>query len=144
MSRKDIQSKIYAPVGRCIYCGSDGGEDGLREEHIIPYSLGGNAKLPKASCRKCEKITSYLDGYLARKVFGHLRIHANTQTRNPKERPTSLSANIIIDGEEEIRDFSVSDHPHFTVLPMLDKPGGWIHISSARFKFSRNASAGVL
>src|SRR5882762_3212981 len=36
------------PVGRCIYCGSDGG-------------LANNACLPKASCTNCAKQTSYLD-----------------------------------------------------------------------------------
>lgn len=123
MGRENIQSKTYDPVGCCIYCGSDGGEYGLCEEHIIPYSLGGNAVLPEASCRECEKITSYLDGYLARKVFGHHRIHANTQTRRPKQRPASLPANIIIDGNEDIHELAVPDHPYFTILPLLGEPG---------------------
>ena len=33
----------YRGFGRCIYCESDGGEAGLRDEHIIPFALGGNA-----------------------------------------------------------------------------------------------------
>jgi 5-methylcytosine-specific restriction endonuclease McrA len=52
----------YPPIGQCIYCGSDGGVDGLRDEHIVPYSLGGHAELKEASCRSCEKITSYMTG----------------------------------------------------------------------------------
>lgn len=65
---ENIQGKRYGPVGECIYCGSDGGADGLRSEHVIPFSLGGNTELLVASCRKCEGVTSYLDGYLARAI----------------------------------------------------------------------------
>jgi 5-methylcytosine-specific restriction endonuclease McrA len=55
--------------GVCIYCGWDGGEEGLRDEHTVPYSLGGNTVLLKASCADCEAITSYLDGYIANAAF---------------------------------------------------------------------------
>ena len=59
--------KIRVPGGgRCVYCGSDGGADGLRDEHAIPYSLGGTAELLKASCSDCEKVTSYL-GWISSK-----------------------------------------------------------------------------
>jgi hypothetical protein len=62
--------------GVCIYCGWD--EDGdLRDEHTMPYSLGGNTELVGASCSDCEGVTSYLDGYLANAIFGHLRVHIN-------------------------------------------------------------------
>lgn len=123
MAFENIQGKKFDPVGKCIYCGSDGGEDGLRTEHIVPFSLGGNAELPEASCTKCEGVTSYLDGYLAKHVFYHFRVHADTQTRNPKERPTKLPAAIIIDGAEDEYEFAIPDHPHFTVLPALGEPG---------------------
>jgi 5-methylcytosine-specific restriction endonuclease McrA len=69
MTFKNIQDKKFNPVGCCIYCGNDGGKEGLRTEHIISYSSGGKAELPEASCRNCERITSYLDGYLAKRVF---------------------------------------------------------------------------
>lgn len=123
MAFENIQGMKFDPVGRCIYCGSDGGQDGLRTEHIVPFSLGGNAELPEASCSKCERITSYLDGYLAKRVFFHHRIHAGTQTRRPKERPTKLPAAIIIDGCEDEYELPIADHPHFTVLPSLNEPG---------------------
>jgi hypothetical protein len=51
MEAVDVQGKIYASFGRCIYCGSDGGTDGLRDEHIMPYCLGGNAIIRDASCK---------------------------------------------------------------------------------------------
>jgi len=49
------------PPGRCIYCGSDGGNRG--DEHIVAYCLAIDAYLPKASCQDCAAKTSYLEGY---------------------------------------------------------------------------------
>jgi 5-methylcytosine-specific restriction endonuclease McrA len=77
MSREEIEDVQgrRAPVkggGTCIYCGSDGGTDGLRNEHAVPYSLGGTAKLLNASCSECERVTSYLDGYLANATYKYL------------------------------------------------------------------------
>lgn len=123
MAFENVQGRKFDPIGRCIYCGSDGGLDGLRTEHVVPFSLGGNAELPEASCSKCERITSYLDGYLAKRVFYHHRIHAGTQTRRPKERPTKLPAAIIVDGCEDELELPIADHPLFTVLPALNEPG---------------------
>src|SRR3954447_14879910 len=45
--------RVYPPVGFCIYCGTRKGD--LRRENIIPFGLGGNLILPKASCRDCER-----------------------------------------------------------------------------------------
>jgi len=55
----DIQGFKFPGYGRCIYCGSVGP---LKDEHIIPFSLGGRAVIEAASCGDCEKVTSYLDG----------------------------------------------------------------------------------
>ena len=107
--------------GRCIYCGSDGGNDGLRDEHIMPYSLSGNTVLLKASCRVCEGITSRLDGYLAHATFGHLRPHANVQSRSGY--PKTLPAVIQRSGEERVVDLMTEDHPFFTNMPVWDTPG---------------------
>jgi hypothetical protein len=41
--------------GRCIYCGSDGGNEGLGDEHIVAYCLAMDAYVPKASCLSCAK-----------------------------------------------------------------------------------------
>lgn len=63
---EDLAGKKVAVQGGgvCIYCGWDGGEEGLRDEHTVPYSL-----LVKASCTDCEAVTSYLDGYMANAIF---------------------------------------------------------------------------
>jgi hypothetical protein len=73
----DHTTKRYPPVGRCIYCGVS---YDLREEHIVPFSLGGVLILPKASCRKCENITHRFEYTCARQVFGKLTVRHNLAT----------------------------------------------------------------
>lgn len=107
--------------GTCIYCGSDGGVDGLRDEHIIPFSLGGTAVLLKASCRECESTTSYLDGYLANATYKHLRVHAGVQSRTG--HPKTLRAYIDSKGGNRVFDLAPKDHPYFLHMPVWRPPG---------------------
>jgi len=120
MMTEDIQGRKYTGFGRCIYCGSDGGETGLRDEHIVPFSLGGNAVIERASCAGCEKKTSRIEGYLSRIIFLQFRTHTGVQTRRPKERPKSFDAVLRI-GERVIqaRSIPVADHPMFLMMPIL-------------------------
>jgi hypothetical protein len=119
---EDIQGKTYPGCGRCIFCGSEGADGGLRKEHIIPKSLGGNAVIANASCKSCEAITSYIDGYLARHIFYEYRAHTGTQTRRPKERSTDFPARVVLDGVEEVRHIKTPDHPYFLALPVWGLP----------------------
>lgn len=123
MRVEDVQGKVYPGYGRCIYCGSNGGPDGLRDEHLIPFCLGGNALIEKASCKECEAETSFLEGYLGRRTFYELRIHADIQTRRPKERPTHLRATLQVAGVLETRMFPAKEQPFAVALPVWDKPG---------------------
>ena len=67
----------------------------------MPYSLGGNTELLDASCSDCEGITSYLDGYMANAIFGHLRVHIDLQSRSG--HPTTLPATIeLADGQRAV------------------------------------------
>lgn len=118
---EDIQGKRYDPVGECIYCGSTGGADGLRTEHIIPFSLGGKAELSEASCSKCEGITSYLDGYLARAIYHHLRVHTGTQSRSG--HPDVLPAEIELKEGSKTLFLPTADHPFFLNMPVWGYPG---------------------
>jgi len=68
--------------GMCIYCGWDGGEQELHDEHVVPYSLGGSTEFLNASCADCEGVTSFLDGYMANAIFGHLRAHIGLKSRS--------------------------------------------------------------
>jgi HNH endonuclease len=77
-------------VGSCIYCGE---KEGLSDEHVIPYGLGGNLILRKASCHTCAKITSNLELRLLRGQWWPYRKTLEIQTRSgnyPKYRPAHL------------------------------------------------------
>jgi hypothetical protein len=122
LTREDIQGRRYPPIGRCIYCGSDGGPNGLSDEHLVPYSLGGDAVLPKASCADCARETSKIELYLARNIFREFRSHVGAPSRK-KSLPSSLSANVLV-GDEEIRsEFLAADQPFSLRLPVWDLPG---------------------
>jgi hypothetical protein len=112
---EDIQGNRYDPVGECIYCGSDGGSEGLGSEHIMPFSLGGNAELLEASCRTCEGTTSYLDGYLARSIYYHHRVHTGTQSRTGY--PELLRAEIEQKEGSKTLFLPTADHPFLEAMP---------------------------
>ena len=78
----------YAPVNRCIYCGTIEGP--LSEEHIVPFALGGEHILQAASCRACAKITAALEQSICRAMLGNFRVRMRLPTRRKKERPTTL------------------------------------------------------
>ena len=120
---EDLQGRKVAVEGggSCIYCGSDGGADGLRDEHIVPYSLGGKTELLAASCSACEKITSYLDGYLANAIFKHLRVHSGVQSRSG--HPKLLPALVAVQGAERTLDLEPRSHPYFLHMPVWNRPG---------------------
>lgn len=117
----DLEGRKFPPIGFCIYCGSDGGTEGLRDEHVVPFSLGGNAVLTKASCRQCEAVTSYLDGYLARSIYYDYRLQAGVQSR--RKQPTKRTALIAFGSERKTVEFDIKDHPHFLNLPIWGRPG---------------------
>jgi hypothetical protein len=119
----DVQGQRYPGYGRCIYCGGDGGHEGLRKEHIIPFSLGGNALIDEASCRKCEGILNTVDTYLARRVFYEYRVHAQLQTRRPKERPQTLPVDFRLGTENWSATLAPADHPFRLALPVWGDAG---------------------
>jgi hypothetical protein len=92
----------FQPVGRCIYCGYHG-PGYLGDEHVVPFSLGGELILPKASCRDCEKITSAFERRCARVMYGSFRIRENVKTRRPKERPTELPMVSVAQGQRTVQ-----------------------------------------
>jgi HNH endonuclease len=117
----NVHGKVFSGFGRCIYCGATGE---LNDEHIVPLSLGGTAVIEKASCGACEKITSYLDGYLARDIFNEYRSHVGMRTRRPKSRPKTLFASFRRpDGTEVVREFSPKEQPYVLVMPIWNVPG---------------------
>ena len=95
--------------------------DGLRDEHVIPYSLGGTAELLRASCSECERITSYLDGYLANATYKFLRVHSKVRSRTG--HPKSLQAHVGLPDGKRMIDLAPRDHPYFLHMPVWHPPG---------------------
>jgi hypothetical protein len=119
----DIQRQKYPGYGVCIYCGSDGGADGLRDEHIIPLALKGNAIIKEASCTICEKKINPADTHLAKHVFWNYRLLTGAPTRNPQDRPNILTATFDIGDNEVSRDLPIQDFPFSTALPIWGNAG---------------------
>jgi hypothetical protein len=137
----DIQGARFSGYGRCIYCGSTGK---LKDEHIVPFSLGGKAVIEAASCGDCERITSYLDGYLARQIFHEYRAQAGMKSRRPKQRPTELSATIVkSDGTQEVRIFAPKEHPYFLVMPVFVISRQKGPIGSVKLDCAQNGRNGI-
>lgn len=118
----------YGKIGYCIYCGSrtydiNKPDRPLASEHIVPLGLGGSLCLPESSCAECEAITSAFEGFMLRRVFGPLRIHFETPTRRPKERPSTLPILATYGDNTKLKlEVPVDDHPLVCALPLLDPP----------------------
>lgn len=59
---------FYPSRGRCIYCGR--AEAVLLDEHVVPFSLGGQHILRQASCEACRQITETIEHKIARDLWG--------------------------------------------------------------------------
>jgi hypothetical protein len=114
-----MADKYFAPVGRCIYCGST---DSLSDEHIIPFALGGDLILPEASCSCCRKITGQFEQTCCRLIMGPTRIRMKIQTRRPKERPDRLNFHVMRnDGTFDLVSEPIKDHPTELMLSAFSK-----------------------
>jgi hypothetical protein len=90
-------TKVYDPVGLCIYCGS---VDDLTDEHVVPYGLGGRHILPQASCRDCARITGEFEGHVLRGLWWLTRATLGYPTRRKKEMPKEYRLNVTTKGGE--------------------------------------------
>jgi len=108
-----IFDKRYAPVNRCIYCGST---RKLSDEHIIPLSLWGRQVLPKASCRDCAAITSSFELIVSRQILGAAR----AGLRAPSRRKRPASVRFRANGVD--RTMKYEDVPPVIFLPRLSPP----------------------
>lgn len=110
---------VYRPIGRCIYC--DSIELPLTKEHIVPYGLGGDRILPKASCEDCRERTRKVEEFCLRMILGNTRITMGIQTRRPKERPTHLPVTLKLpDGTEKPILVPAGEFPITLALPYFE------------------------
>ena len=100
------------------------GDVELTDEHIVPFSLGGNATIIDGSCKRCAKETAEIEQEIGRRVLWDFRTHIGEQTRRPKERPKALPFTVSISGKPpEVMTVPIDDHPFFTPMPVWGLPG---------------------
>lgn len=107
-------------VGRCIYCGAT--TPPLSDEHVIPYSLGGNLLLKNASCGTCSKVTASVEQVIAREMLILPRTMYELPTRRPKERPKTYPLKVNVEGNVQVVELPIKDHLPILPLPLFDPP----------------------
>jgi len=116
----DARTRPYGePVGRCIYCKTLATSD----EHSLPFCLGGCTYLPTASCASCSKITSYLEGYVCRAMFGPFRARHSIQSRRKKIDLGTLPVRFETESGSEVRRIPRSELPAILAMPIWPEPG---------------------
>jgi HNH endonuclease len=78
-------------IGICIYCGST---NNLSKEHVLPYGLGGNLVLRKASCLACATETGRLEQRLLRGHWWPYRQFLGLPSRSAGEPIPDLQVTI--------------------------------------------------
>lgn len=106
-------------VGSCIYCGRSDSE--LTDEHIMPYALGGNAVLRKASCKKCQDATSRIERHICRPIAGMMRSRLGIQSRRPKRKETVQT--FMFGDERRELSFPTDEFPAILAYPTFASPG---------------------
>jgi hypothetical protein len=118
------QVKQYDPIGSCVYCGKLPPEVKLSREHILAYSLGGDAILPDACCPKCQSIIHEFETYCAEHIFMDIRVHHGVHSRSgPRSAlPVYSKPSPNLDKKDRVL-FPVKDHPGWLIMPSFDIPG---------------------
>ncbi len=102
------------PIGKCIYCGAT---EGLTEEHVVPYGLGGVLVLPEASCRACSAVTSALEFRLLRRAWWPYRRALGLTSRRLREQPDDFPVTLKPKSGDPIEArLPARDHPIVTIL----------------------------
>jgi hypothetical protein len=111
----------YADVGFCVYCGRT---DDLRDEHIVPFGLGGNLVLPKATCGICARLTGRSEQIVLRGPFRPIRVFRGIQSRTRhRDAPTVLPLRVRYDDRWETIKLPHEEYPLLLHFPVFDVPG---------------------
>jgi len=107
----------YPPVWECIYCGAK--EPPLSREHVVPFGLGGDRILPRASCETCREKTRKVEEFCLRKNLGNTRIALGVQTQHPHERPANVTFRVT-DEDGSVRSvlWPAESLPIFLIMPV--------------------------
>lgn len=116
-----LERHRYAPVGSCIYCGSP---DDLRDEHIVPFGLGGNLVLPDSTCGECADITSRFERSVLRGPMRPIRVMRGIQSRRRhRGAPTHLPLQVRFAEDWETVQIPVTEYPLLLQFFVYDVPG---------------------
>lgn len=88
----------------------------------MPFALGANLTLGKASCASCAQITSRVERHISRPIAGMLRIRLGLQTRNPSKRNTIPKKLFYEDGERIVQ-VAPEEFPSMFGYPIFELPG---------------------
>ena len=113
----------YPSKGACIYCGATAVP--LKNEHVVPYALGGTHVLREASCATCEDMTKKFEQKVARDLWGDARTSFNAPSRRKKERKSHL----------EMSDPVEYSRKH--LIPAAEYPAGFIFYKMGTCGFFR-------
>ncbi len=113
--------KKYAKADKCIYCGS---VEGLNDEHVIPFGLGGRQIVPKASCKACSTVTSAFEGICLRTMLGPLRMLHDMPSYRKKSRPEKMSLKVKLTSKDDWSyiDIDRADYPFLVLFPYFEMP----------------------
>jgi hypothetical protein len=106
--------------GACIYCGRN--DTRRTDEHVVPFSLGGQHVLLDASCDSCADITKRFEQDVAREMWGDARNSFNAPTRRKKQRKTHI---VLTDPNNPQRTVKVfySEYPAAMVFYKMQRAG---------------------
>ena len=106
--------------GACIYCGAR--DCRLADEHVVPYSLGGQRILEGASCDLCADITKKFEQDVARDMWAAPRNSYNAPSRRKKLREKYIW---LSDPERPDRKIKVpySEYPAAMIFYKMGKAG---------------------
>jgi hypothetical protein len=108
-------------IGACIYCGCR--DEDLSDEHVIPFALGGNWILKKASCRAHRDLTSAIEGAVLHHAWGPARAALGIQTRHKQSRSKGLPVRLERNGRVESISVPIEQHPAALVMLVFAPPG---------------------
>ena len=111
----------YASAGQCIYCGV---AEGLSDEHIIPFAMGGRWIIPNASCSNCAKATARFEGVCMRSCLGPFRMYFDFPSRRKGDRPSKIPLKVKFSPDQDWQLFEVErdEYPFLIGLPIFDMP----------------------
>jgi hypothetical protein len=140
-------TRTYAPVGRCIYCGSFewSAEQArkLGDEHIVPEGLGGRLLLPEASCRRCEGVTSKFELEWLRGAFYTARVQKGLGKQ--KKLPSRfLPLQVQKNGQTVWESIPLEKYPAMIVTLLFDHPEILSDCAPAEKTLSGGVAVGIL